>query len=257
MPERVLVIEPEPRLREDICLHISLEGLACEGVEDGRAALALANADRFDAVIVDNAPSIGGIPFCERLRGQLGDRRSSILLLTPPSREADALSALERCVDDYMSIPFGMRELVARVRALLRRSRLTEAREPHLAQPPIVRGSLVIDPARRRVRAGDVDLTLTEQEFQLLRVLADRAGCVFSRDALLACVWGNKTFVTLRSVDALVKRVRRRLHGTAGSPCLVTVRRVGYKFQEGADDVQKEEVCGGPTVAGGNVQEVA
>jgi DNA-binding response OmpR family regulator len=233
MPERVLVIEPEPRLRHDICLHISLEGLTCEGVDDGRAALARAKADRFDAVIVDNTPSIGGIRFCEHLRGQLGDRRASILLLAPPSRQADALSALERCVDDYLPIPFGMRELVARVRALLRRSRLTEGHEPHLAEPPIVRGSIVIDPARRRVRVHDRDLTLTEQEFQLLRVLADRAGCVFSRDALLARVWGNRTFVTIRSVDALVKRVRRRLHNTAaGSQCLVTVRGVGYKFDD-------------------------
>lgn len=232
LSERILIVEPDATLRESISLHVSLEGFACEVVADSTAALTRAEADRFDAVIVDEGHGASSGRLCDALRGRLFYQRAPILLLAPQSREADALAALERCVDDYLPTPFGMRELVARLRALIRRSRLSEMREAHGQSGVIVRRGLVIDPARRRVQMDQQPLTLTEQEFQLLRVLAERAGVVFTRDALLAEIWGERTFVTVRSVDALVKRVRRRLRGIHQRPYVVTVRGVGYKLDD-------------------------
>jgi DNA-binding response OmpR family regulator len=232
VPERLLVFEPDGHLRDPICLHITLEGFTCETVNDARAALERMDRGRFDAVIVHCGESAESLWFFEALRVRAARRPAPILLLASHAREADALSALETCVDDYLRTPFGMRELVARVRALLRRTHRHDRDAAWTPSPSIVRSGIVIDPARRRVQVNDRPLKLTEQEFQLLYVLAGHAGVVFNRQALLARIWGDKTFVTTRSVDALVKRVRRKLRQTVDPVCLVTVRGVGYKFEE-------------------------
>jgi len=228
--ERLLILEPDGHLRDSIRLHTTLEGFECEMAGDGRSALERTAADRFDAMIVHCGESGDALWFCDALRLQSTYRRAPILLLAPRARTAEALTALETCVDDYLPTPFGMRELVARVRALLRRSRLHGDVQ---GSTSIARGGLVIDPARRRVQWNDRTLKMTEQEFQLLYVLAGHAGVVFTRDALLRRVWGDRTFVTTRSVDALVKRLRHKLRSTAAEPDpVVTIRGVGYKFDE-------------------------
>jgi DNA-binding response OmpR family regulator len=233
VPQRLLVIGPDAQLRHSISLHISREGLGCEAVDDTSAALRRAAQERFDAFIVCQGRPVKSLGVFDELGNGCGVHRAPILLLAPRSLESDAFAALERCVDDYLPTPCGMRELIARVRALLRRARLTQVQHAVDASSAIARGELVIDPARRRTHLGKQSLSLTEQEFRLLYVLAGRPGFVFSRDDLLAQVWGEHTFVTVRSVDALVKRLRRKLRtAEERSEHLVTVRGVGYKFTD-------------------------
>jgi DNA-binding response OmpR family regulator len=235
--ERILVAEHDDSLRDAMCLRFSLEGYRCEPVADGHAALRFASNEVFDLIVMDIAIPLGsGLSTCRKMRESLC-RRAPILLVANDANESEALLALEQCADDYMVRPLGLREFLARSRALIRRAGMRAAPPRATTAPPgdepVFRQGLVIDRARRRVQANGQDVKLTEQEFQLLYRLAAHSGVVFGRDALLSHIWGAGTFVTSRSVDALVKRVRRRLETADSSPhCLVTVRGVGYKFED-------------------------
>jgi len=230
---RVLVVEDEPNIRELVCLHMGLEGYTCEGVPNGQDALKRAEADRFDLLIVDlMLPGLDGISLTRAVRNGRLNRDVPILMLTARRDESEKVLGLESGADDYLTKPFGVRELVARARALLRRPRHASA-SAAIDDP----GGLVsvhgidIDPARRRVRVDGRDVDLTDQEFRLLYLLATHAGIVFSREALLAKIWHGDTFVTVRSVDTLVKRLRRRIEIDPAEPrFLLTVWGVGYKF---------------------------
>jgi DNA-binding response OmpR family regulator len=235
-PPSVLIVEDEPNIRELVSLHLGLEGYRCEGVGDGRTALVRVEADRFDLLVLDlMIPGLDGLALCRAVRNGRMNQDVPILMLTARRDESDKVVGLESGADDYLTKPFGVRELVARSRALLRRPR------PSALQPPrdeqgrqaITVHGVVIDPARRRVIVGDQDVDLTDQEFRLLHLLASSAGIVFSREALLARIWRGDTFVTVRSVDTLVKRLRRRIEPDPGHPrYLLTVWGVGYKFAD-------------------------
>src|SRR5215510_7977105 len=210
---RVLVVEDEPNIRELVCLHLGLEGYACDGVGDGRDALKRTEAERFDLLVLDvMIPGIDGLSLCRAVRNGRTNRDVPILMLTARRDESDKVVGLESGADDYLTKPFGVRELVARARALLRRPR--QPRDlPALAkvdEPIVTVHGIEIDLPKRRVRVDGHDVELTDQEFRLLHLLATHAGIVFSREALLAKVWRGDTFVTVRSVDTLVKRLRRR-----------------------------------------------
>ena len=157
-----------------------------------------------------------------------------VFMLTARGEESDKVLGLESGADDYLAKPFGVREFVARVRALLRRPRASVAASPaDPADRPVAVHSVEVDPARRRVRVRGRDVELTAQEFRLLHLLASHPGIVFSREALLARVWPGQTFVTPRSVDTLVKRLRKRIELDTDSPALVlTVWGAGYKFAD-------------------------
>jgi len=233
----VLVVEDEPHIRELVCLHLGLEGYQCEGVGDGRAALQRAEAQPFDLLVLDvMLPGLDGLALCRAVRKGAVNRDVPILMLTARREESDKVIGLESGADDYLTKPFGVRELVARARALLRRPRhavtTAQANAEAAAQPVLVH-DVEIDPARRRVRVGGRDAELTDQEFRLLYLLATHAGIVFSREALLSKVWRGDTFVTVRSVDTLVKRLRRRIESDPARPrLLLTVWGVGYKFAD-------------------------
>ena len=235
---KVLVVEDEPHIRELVCLHLGLEGYACEGVGDGPAALKRAEADRFDLMVLDvMIPGIDGVSLCRAVRNSRTNRDVPILMLTARREEADKVIGLESGADDYLTKPFGVRELVARARALLRRPRQAAASVAAAngdeMGPPITVHGIEIDPSRRRVRVEGRDVDLTDQEFRLLYLLAAHAGIVFSREALLAKIWRGDTFVTVRSVDTLVKRLRRRVEPDPSNPrFLLTVWGVGYKFAD-------------------------
>src|SRR4249919_293201 len=214
---RVLVVEDEPNIRELVCLHLGLEGYACDGVGDGREALKRTEAERFDLLVLDvMIPGIDGLSLCRAVRNGRTNRDVPILMLTARRDESDKVVGLESGADDYLTKPFGVRELVARARALLRRPR--RSTDTSGAAPPIHVHDVDIDPARRRVRVSGRDVDLTDQEFRLLYLLASHAGIVFSREALLSKIWRGDTFVTVRSVDTLVKRLRRRIERDPAEP---------------------------------------
>jgi len=234
---RVLVVEDEPHIRELVCLHLGLEGYACDGVGDGPAALKRAETERFDLLVLDvMIPGIDGLSVCRAVRNGKMNHDVPILMLTAKREESDKVIGLETGADDYLTKPFGVRELVARARALLRRPRAAAGATPPAAgsaEPPITVHGVEIDPARRRVRVNGRDVELTDQEFRLLYLLATHAGIVFSREALLSKIWRGDTFVTVRSVDTLVKRLRRRVEDDPANPrLLLTVWGVGYKFAD-------------------------
>ena len=237
MIPRVLVVEDEPNIRELVCLHLGLEGYTCEGVADGREALKRTEGDRFDLLVLDvMVPGLDGLSLCRAVRNGRTNRDVPILMLTARREESDKVVGLESGADDYLTKPFGVRELVARARALLRRPRQTVAGAPLPAadggQAVRIHG-IDIDPARRRVRIEGRDVELTDQEFRLLHLLATHAGIVFSREALLTKIWRGDTYVTVRSVDTLVKRLRRRIEPDNANPrFLLTVWGVGYKFAD-------------------------
>lgn len=234
---RVLVVEDEPNIRELVCLHLGLEGYTCQGVGDGQVALKRAEAEQFDLLVLDvMIPGLDGVSLCRAVRNGRTNRETPILMLTARRDETDKVIGLESGADDYLTKPFGVRELVARARALLRRPRRGEgaaaARSEESAAAVRVHG-FEIDDARRRVRKEGRDVELTDQEFRLLQLLATHAGIVFSREALLAKIWRGDTYVTVRSVDTLVKRLRRRIEADPAEPrFLLTVWGVGYKFAD-------------------------
>lgn len=231
---RVLVVEDEAHIRELIQLHLGLEGLEIEAVADGQEALVRAGSEPFDLIILDlMLPGVDGISICRAVRREGPNQDVPILMLTARREESDKVLGLESGADDYLAKPFGIRELVARARALLRRPRRSQLQAEAAAtsgERPIEIHGLHIDPARRRVRVKGQDVDLTAQEFRLLHVLATHPGIVFSREALLTRVWPDHTFVTERSVDSLVKRLRRRIETDPANPAIVlTVWGSGYK----------------------------
>ena len=235
MTPRVLVVEDEPNIRELVCLHLGHEGYACEGVANGQVALQKAEAERYDLLVLDvMIPGLDGLSVCRAVRNGRVNHDVPILILTARREEADKVVGLESGADDYLTKPFGVRELVARARALLRRPRLTDGARPEGAPDAVVRiHGFEIDTPKRRVRLNGGDIELTDQEFRLLHLLATHAGIVFSREALLAKIWRGDTFVTVRSVDTLVKRLRRRVESDPANPqFLLTVWGVGYKFAD-------------------------
>ena len=233
---RVLIVEDEAHIRELIQLHLGLEGLEVQAVGDGQQALARAGSESFDLIILDlMLPGVDGISICRAVRRGGPNQDVPILMLTARREESDKVLGLESGADDYLAKPFGIRELVARARALLRRPRKSQlqAEATSAGERPLDIHGLRIDPARRRVRANGEEIDLTAQEFRLLLVLASHPGIVFSREALLTRVWPDHTYVTDRSVDSLVKRLRRRIEKDPADPkLLLTVWGSGYKFAD-------------------------
>ena len=225
--QTVLVVEDERNIRELVCLHLELEHLACLEAGDGQTALELARTRRFALIVLDlMLPGLDGITVCRAIRRDSRNSDVPILMLTAKLEESDKVVGLDSGADDYLTKPFGVRELMARVRALLRRSARTEA----AADRPLTYKHIALDTARRRVTVGGRVVELTSQEFQLLHVLLSQPGIVFSREALLRRVWKGETFVTVRSVDTLVKRLRKKIEANQAEPSVIlTVWGTGYK----------------------------
>ena len=233
----VLVVEDETNIRDLVCLHLRHEGYECEGLADGAAALERSEIERYDLMVLDvMIPGLDGLSLCRAIRNGRLNHDVPILMLTARRDEADKVVGLESGADDYLTKPFGVRELVARARALLRRPRQPPAGDGDAPLPgdAIIRlRGLGIDVPKRRVTVDGEVAELTDQEFRLLHLLATHPGIVFSREALLAKIWRGDTFVTVRSVDTLVKRLRRRIEKDPAEPqYLLTVWGVGYKFAD-------------------------
>ena len=227
-----LVVEDERNIRDLVCLHLGVEGFTCVEAADGLAALELAGSRRFDVIVLDlMLPGLDGLSVCRAVRRGSPNADVPILMLTARREETDKVLGLETGADDYLAKPFGVRELVARVRALVRRAAQPSALpQGASADRPVTHRHLVMDPARRRVTRDGLEVDLTTHEFDLLYVLLSHPGIVFTREALLTRTWKENTFVTERSVDTLVKRVRKKIeHDPANPEVIATVWGSGYK----------------------------
>jgi DNA-binding response OmpR family regulator len=227
---RVLIVEDEPPIRELVRFHLALAGFDVAELNDGAAALERARATAFDLVVLDiMLPGLDGITLCRALRSDGANVTTPILMVTARDSESDKVLGLESGADDYLAKPFGVRELVARVNALLRRHDRADAARKETRQ--IVRGGLIVDADKRQATVRGEPIDLTKQEFGLLHLLCGNPGIVFSRQALLSRVWSGDTYVTERTVDTVVSRLRRKVEVDPQDPeLLLTAWGVGYKF---------------------------
>ncbi len=221
--ELVLLVDDEPAILQLARMYLEREGFRVEDACDGEAALALVDRRRPDLMVLDvMLPKVDGFEVCKRLRA--AGQQLPILMLTARDEDIDKVLGLELGADDYLTKPFNPRELVARIKALLRRS----APKADAGGAPVRVGDLEIDPLRREVQLAGRGLELRAQEFDLLLTLARQPGRVFTREQLLQLAWGFDFYGQTRTVDVHVAHLRRRLEG--GSVRIETVPGVGYRL---------------------------
>jgi two-component system, OmpR family, alkaline phosphatase synthesis response regulator PhoP len=225
---RILVVEDDKDIVELVRYNLEKEGFQVVASADGTTGLAQIRKAPPDLLILDlMLPKLSGLEICKEIRKDVSLNRLPVLILTAKGEEADRVVGLELGADDYVTKPFSPRELVARVKALLRRSEPISAGEK-----PIEIGQLRIDPAAYRVTRDGRAVTMSTLEFRLLYFLAARPNRVFTRDQLLDGVWGTDRFVTPRSVDVYVRRLREKIELDPQHPAYMkTIRGAGYLFE--------------------------
>jgi phosphate regulon transcriptional regulator PhoB len=230
---KILVVEDEPDIRKLVHYNLAQERYKVLEAEDGEQALKVVQRDKPNLVILDlMLPGLSGMEVCKLLRERPDTARLPILMLTAKAAEADRVVGLEMGADDYLAKPFSPRELVARVRAILRRANGALRAEP---LPTYDKGGLKIDFTTYEVFARGKIVKLTLKEFELLKFLVQNPNRVLSRDQLLDRVWGGETFVTPRTVDVHIRRLRKAIEKDDSKPkWILTLRGVGYKFDEKA-----------------------
>jgi two-component system, OmpR family, phosphate regulon response regulator PhoB len=221
----ILAVEDEDALATLLHYNLEKEGYAVGLAGDGEEALVMVDEKLPDLVVLDwMLPKVSGIEVCRRLRARQETRNVPIILLTARGEESDRIRGLDTGADDYVTKPFSMTELSARIRAVLRRIR------PGLADDRIRNGDIVIDRVAHRVRRGDREVHLGPTEFRLLDYLMQHPGRVFSREQLLDAVWGSDVYVEARTVDVHVGRLRKALNQGTESDPIRTVRSAGYSL---------------------------
>jgi two-component system phosphate regulon response regulator PhoB len=224
---KILVVEDEPDLLDLVVYNLRKEGYRPVRAETGEKALELAQSERPDLVLLDlMLPGLDGIEVCRRLRANEATREIPIVMVTARAEETDAVVGLSMGADDYVKKPFGVRELIARVRAVLRRT----SAQSDPSQKTIRVDALEVDPARHEVRLRGKDLVCTPTELRLLHYLVRNRGRVFTRAQLLDKAVGPAVIVLDRNVDVHVGTLRKKL-GDYGTR-IVTLRGVGYKFAD-------------------------
>ncbi len=227
MAARILVVEDEEALCALLEYNLSREGFDVSICRNGEDALTLLRDDKPDILLLDwMLPHVSGIEICRQVRARAETRDLPIIMLTARSEEDDRIRGLDTGADDYLTKPFSMTELLARVRAVLRRTR------PTLAGDVATFGDVVLDRETRRVRRGDREIHLGPTEFRLLDCLMQRPGRVFSREQLLDLVWGRDVYVEARTVDVHVGRLRKALNRPGERDPIRTVRAAGYALDE-------------------------
>lgn len=228
MSHKILIVEDDPNLLETLKYNLQRENYEVVTATDGEQGLEIALDSSPDLVILDiMLPKINGFEICRILR-----RKSTvpILMLTARTDETDKVVGLELGADDYVTKPFSLKELLARVRAMLRRAQATEV--PIFAEKPLKIGDLEIDIERHRISLRGSSLELTPKEFDLLAFLARNRGLVFSREKLLEKVWGYEYAGDSRTVDVHIRWLRQKIEADPSNPRhLITVRGAGYKLE--------------------------
>lgn len=221
--ELILLVDDEPNIIELASMYLQQDGYRIISAEDGLSALDMAANENPALMVLDlMLPKLDGWEVCKRIRAQSD---MPILMLTARDEDIDKIVGLELGADDYMTKPFNPRELVARVKAILRR---TEPRQPAPNESPLHLANLQIDPARRTVSVDERRVDLRTKEFDLLLTLVENQGIVFSRDKLLEVVWGFDFAGETRTVDVHVAHLRHKLDGSEAT--IETVWGVGYKI---------------------------
>jgi two-component system response regulator VicR len=226
--KKVLIIEDEKPISDIVKFNLTKEGFEAEAAYDGGVGLEMALKNDPDLVLLDvMLPTIDGFEICKRIREK---SNVPIIILTAKEEEVDKVLGLELGADDYITKPFGLRELIARVKANIRRTGMSDIVG---ADPSNVKdfGSITIDTNRYEARKNDVPLELTLREFELLKYLAEREDKVYSREQLLEDVWGYEYYGDIRTVDVTVRRLREKLEDDSSDPKYVLTKRgVGYYF---------------------------
>ncbi|WP_338147849.1 response regulator [Neoroseomonas terrae] len=226
---KILIADDDPHIRNVIRFALARDGHATIEAANGAAALALATGEAPDLLILDvMMPEMDGTELCRRLRR---DSDVPIIFLSSRDEEFDRVLGLELGGDDYMTKPFSPRELVARVRALLRRREGRVAGSPDAAPVPLRRGALSLDADRFEARWSGHPIPLTVTEFRLLQALAARPGRVFTRDALMAAAHADARIVADRTIDSHVRHLRAKLAAVGASP-IGTVHGLGYRYRD-------------------------
>jgi len=230
--KRILIIEDDRDIVELVRYNLEQEGFQVAAVSEGSSGLAQVRKSPPDLLVLDlMLPKLSGLEICKAIRRDQSLNRLPILMLTARGDESDRVVGLELGADDYVTKPFSPRELVARIKALLRRTTDSGGGEP---EKVIEAGQLVIDPGGYRATRAGKPLPLSTLEFRLLYYLAGHPGRVFTRDQLLDAVWGTDRFVTPRSVDACMRRLREKVEADPENPRhLKTMRGAGYLFENG------------------------
>ncbi len=226
--QTVLVVDDEEAIAEAVRARLESEGYRVVVANDGPQAIEVCAAVRPDLVVLDlMLPGMDGLEVCKEIQRR---EWTPVLMLTARTEEADKVAGFAVGADDYLTKPFSLRELAVRVKAILRR--VERIRSVPRAEP-LVRGSLTVDPHRRRVTVEKTDVALTPLEFEILLTLARDPGVVFTREQLMDRVWGYRDYAGGRVVDSHVARIRRKLGEDGGEPRFIrTIHGVGYAFRE-------------------------
>ncbi|MDX2236932.1 MAG: phosphate regulon transcriptional regulator PhoB [Hyphomonadaceae bacterium] len=229
MAAQVLVVEDEDALAQTLKYNLEKEGYLVRLAGDGEEALVMVDEALPDLILLDwMIPKVPGIEVCRRLRTRADARNTPIVMLTARGDEGDRIRGLDTGADDYIAKPFSISELLARLRAVMRRIR------PGLAEDKVRVGDIVIDRAAHRVRRANREVHLGPTEFRLLDYLAQHAGRVFSREQLLDAVWGSDVYVEARTVDVHIGRLRKALNVEPEIDPIRTVRSAGYALDADA-----------------------
>lgn len=243
--QKVLIVEDEPNIRELVLYNLKQNSYQCVSAEDGNQGLALARSEKPDLILLDiMLPGKNGYDLCKELRSE--GNQTPIIMLTAKNEEIDKVLGLEFGADDYLSKPFGIRELMARIKAVLRRYEATPEKEMNLFHKNLENGAenhqnknnralkiddLTIDVERHEVKLAGKTVELTLKEFDLLKTLAENRGRVMTRDQLLDKIWGFEYIGETRTVDVHVRYLRKKLgEDDKEEKYIQTVRGVGYKI---------------------------
>lgn len=232
--KKILIIEDEPNIRELVLYNLKTNGYDCIAAEDGIMGITMVHREKPDLILLDiMLPGKNGFEICNELREE--GNNTPIIMMTAKTEEADKVMGLDCGADDYISKPFGIREMMARIKAVLRRYEINPQPEEmkHEEKDTIITaGELTINVERHEVNVGDRSVDLTLREFELLQYLMENRGHVFSRDQLLNNIWGIDYAGETRTVDVHIRHLRQKLAGADGEDKYIeTIRGKGYKIK--------------------------